>query len=157
MGVMALQSPKRRFCYISAMLRLIQNPRPLLPTAMGGSQEQKWSQNRSNLKHKNLFIVKPPLCRQQSLCSAMLPLRAIPRPLLPTAMGGSREWKWSQNRSNLKHKDLFTLHPPLCRHQSLCSAMLPLRVIPRPLLPTAMGGGPESESGLRFVISQCIT
>ena len=44
-------SRRSQHCNISAMLWLIQNPRPLFPTAMGGSQEAKWPQNCSNSKH----------------------------------------------------------------------------------------------------------
>ena len=44
----------RRRRYISAMLWQIQNPRPLLPTAMGGSEGKKWSRNRSNVNLKGI-------------------------------------------------------------------------------------------------------
>ena len=50
--VIGRQSFRTQLCHISAMLWARANPRPLLPTAMGGSKRKNWSQNCSNVKHK---------------------------------------------------------------------------------------------------------
>ena len=46
-----------QLCYISAMLWVRANPRPLRPINMGGPQEAKWPRIYSNSKHKEVLIV----------------------------------------------------------------------------------------------------